>query len=230
MNRVAEYFGARHAALEGAIVAALQRDYEANGERYDPGLGDDGQSFGLLVAHNARAFLEQELAGSPGVTCSRPLNSFEIEVNGIVLHPCKTGSTHEDSVHDALLDGSLTRQRFVSANVAQLTLFRSDGGRGWIDGSEPALRLTHLVIAHCGNPLDGLCWVAIGAPRSSGRSGSPWHWVQEIFRAEQSVEAVTPELEPAFLTTRFSEIDEPQPVLVLREQGDQHQLDAGELA
>jgi hypothetical protein len=230
MNRVAQHLGPLHASLEGAIVDALRQVYDANAERHDPALGDDGQSFGLLVAHNARAFLEQELEGYPEVRCSRPLNSFEIAVNGVVLHPCKTGSSYDDSVHDAVLDGSLTRQRFVSENAAQLTLFRADGTGGWMNGSEPAPRLRHLVIAHCGNPHDGLCWVAIGAPRSSGRSGSPWHWVQEILRAEPRVEAVTAEARQTVPTTRFNEIDEPQPVLTLRVQGDQHQLDADQPA
>lgn len=225
MERTREIFGELADDLIHGIVVAMERDYAANADRHDESIGDDGQSFGWLVAHSAANFLEQELGAIPGIAFSRPLNSFQAELRDVVLHPCKTGSEFGDDVHVALLDGSLSRQRFVAENAEQLTLFHGNPMTGWEPSTAEGPRLRHLVIAHCGNPRDGLCWICVGAPHADGRSGSPWYWIEEIHRTQYDADHVLVDSDATQKITPFDEMDEPEPSITVDESEADEVLD-----
>lgn len=186
-------------------VSALRRAYSSNTERFDESVGDDPLTFGVQVWRNSWFQLEIELSQIRGVNTSRPKGSLAISVGRAILHPYKVGSTENVNLDHVTLSGTITKERIAASN-SQLTLFEEGE-----ESESGDIRPINLVLAHSGNPFDGLCAVWTGAPTLNDE-GPAWAWIEPIFRIapEEIRRTAEPPIEMDFLPYAempLSEID-----------------------
>jgi hypothetical protein len=162
--------------LPHRIVTALQHTYAMNAERHDPSLGDDGLTFGVGVWRNSWHGLEEAVEPLPDVSSERPDGSLVLVIGATRIHSYKVGNTEELDIATVRFSGTATKSRIVRSNAEQLQLF---------DSATTLAPPANLVLAHAGNPFDGLCAVYVGVP-TEGDSGPSWHWVEELFRIPPS--------------------------------------------
>jgi len=182
-----------------AVLSAIKKAYQIRSDGHRPGDGDNAMTFGMNVRFSIEKFVEASLAQSREVGISRPAGSFQIAYRNHLYHFYKFGMDAGDSVDDLNFDDSETKINIVADNQLPLP-------------GIPDLR--HLIVAHSGNPEDGLLEVYIGAPNALGTQGSPWAWRHCVFAAEgvaprTAREDNTGESRPSFL-------DQPQPTVVVR--------------
>lgn len=150
------------------ILELIASAYRLRAGTHDAALGDNAMTFGMNVRFSIEKFLEDELISLREVDISRPVGSFQISYGGHIFHFYKFGMARTDSIDQLSFENSSTKINLVVDN--QLTL------PGFPD-------LKHWVIAHSGNPIDGLIEVFIGAPHTLGGTGSPWAWRHRVFSA-----------------------------------------------
>lgn len=158
--------------LSDRLVSALQHVYAINAERYDPQLGDDGLTFGVQVWRNSWHELEAAVQTLHDISTARPDGSLVLRIGDVRLHTYKVGNTEELNIHNVRISGTATKDRIVHSNVEQLQLFST---------APPATGPPNLVLAHAGNPFDGLCAVYVGAP-TEDEAGPSWSWVESLYQ------------------------------------------------
>jgi hypothetical protein len=171
------------------MLNAIKRAYNLRANGHRPGDGDNATTFGMNVRFSIEKFFEDAVIHNGAVSISRPAGSFQAVHLGHVYHFYKFGSNPSDSVDDLELDNSETKINIVAHNQLSLP-------------GIPDLR--DLIVAHSGNPEDGLLEVYVGAPNGLGHDGSPWAWRVCAYSAEgvpQKVQKIAPavKLQPSFL-------------------------------
>jgi hypothetical protein len=148
------------------MMRALAATYDQCLGRFDRNVGFDGQTFGQMVFKSSWFHLEQYLAGDAGVRVIRDFSTFELDVEGVVLHPYKIG--HQDGdIYDRFPSNEEAFALMAARNIEQLTLL-------------PSKPPSRLVLAHAGNPIDGLRAVYVAAPTMGRDRSFGWAWVIRI--------------------------------------------------
>jgi len=155
------------------MLASIARSYEVRRHTHDESIGDNAMTFGMNVRFTVEKFLEDELATHPGLTIARPMGSFQIAYREHIFHFYKFGMHVNDSIDNLSLDDSTTKINLVIDNQMSLP-------------GIPTLR--HWIVAHSGNPQQGLIEVYIGAPNTLGEHGSPWAWRQRLFSIHEQLD------------------------------------------
>lgn len=159
------------------MLDAIEQAYQVRQRRHDAGIGDNAMTFGMNVRFTVEKLLENAFAEHPGLKISRPMGSFQIAYHGHIFHFYKFGMNANDSIENLSLDDSTTKINLVLDNQLSLP-------------GIPALR--HWIVAHSGNPRQGLIEVYIGAPNTLGERGSPWAWREQIFSIHEQRELRAP--------------------------------------
>jgi hypothetical protein len=170
------------------LVELLQKTYDECRVRFDRAVGFDSQTFGQMVYKSSWYHLERGLAEDSGIRAYRAGNGFELDVEGIRLHPFKIGH-REGEIHERMPSNEAVLDFMASQNIEQVRLF-------------PREPVTWLVLAHAGNWIDGLRAVYIAAPVRTGSGDYEWASVVRIDDLSdrgaedvpQAVEIVLPEI------------------------------------
>ncbi len=185
MDKLHSELGADTAnAFVGRVVPALRQAYDINVKRYRPEQGDDEIFFGVAVWRNATLLLGEHCQGLPGSDMQEGI-IFQMSLEARTFRFYKMPPRLGDNIDAFTLDGSKIRVAQGQANDDQLCLFAevSAAGLGVVEErGEPDF--PRLVVLHQGTPIDGLRWVAVGAP--SMASNQSWHWVEKIYDASWS--------------------------------------------
>src|SRR5438128_653631 len=128
-----------------AFVEALAITYAECQSRFDRSIGFDSQTFGQMVYKSSWFRLDQVAANDGRIGVVRDGNGFELDIEGVRLHPFKVGHQAND-IYDRLPSNEVVFELMASQNVYQLSLL-------------PEIQPQMLVLAHVGNPDDGLCAV-----------------------------------------------------------------------
>ena len=153
------------------LLTLIAQAYRVRAQMHRPDIGDNATTFGMNVRFSIEKFLEDELMTIREVHISRPVGSFQIAYAGHIFHFYKFGMTINDRVDQLTFDDSSTKINLVVDNQLALPGFPN---------------FKHWVIAHSGNPTQGLVEVYIGAPHTLGGGGSPWAWRHRIFMNESA--------------------------------------------
>ncbi len=188
----------REGLIEELMLGAIVRAYEVrSGDGHRIELGDNPMTFGMNIRFSIERFIEEALQSRSDITISRPLGSFQMRRHGYSFHFYKFGMHASDDVDNMRLDSSETKINIVAEN--QLVL------PGIVD-------LKQLIVAHSGNPDDGLVSVYVGAPKGLGTDGSPWAWRHPIYTQDTqdpSNRRFETNMIPSFL-------DQPEPAVLIR--------------
>jgi hypothetical protein len=158
--------------LHQAILQALHRAYDVNRERHDPGVGDTALTFGIHTWTSSIHYLQIELAGVEGVTCSVVNQSIEIRLGRCRLRVLKLGNSEADNPWHSYPDhvGPASRMGRCEQLVLDLGL----------EEIEPL----DWIIGHYGCAEDGLRAVrlqAVGSERSEDGRITRWSAIVPIF-------------------------------------------------
>ncbi len=183
MDKLRSELGADTAeAFVGRVVPALRQAYDINVKRYRPEHGDDELFFGVAVWRNATHLLGEHCQDLPGSDLQEGI-VFQISLGARTFRVYKMPPRQGDNIDAFTLEGSKIRVAQGQANDDQLSLFAevvASVGLGVVEErAEP--EFPRLVVLHQGTPIDGLRWVAVGAP--SMASNQSWHWVEKIYDA-----------------------------------------------
>jgi hypothetical protein len=157
------------------LIKSLERAYDVAAEAHGRDPGFDALTFGVMVWRLSWYHAEQGLAAA-GFTVDRPNNSLRAAVGTFDVHLYRAGDTaqHDIDTDFGFLSGTPTKEAISTNNARQLALFEGDPSLA------PRVTCSQLVLAHTGNPSDGLCAAWLGAPLVNGDSVQ-WAWVTEIF-------------------------------------------------
>jgi len=181
------------------ILSAIKKAYQVRSDGHRPDDGDNAMTFGMNVRFSIEKFIEESFPQGGDVAISRPLGSFQLAYRGNLYHFYKFGMNAGDRVDALTFDDSVTKVNIVADNQLALP-------------GIPDLR--HLIVAHSGNPEDGLLEVYLGAPNALGTEGSPWAWRHCVFAAEGVLKRA--ELEQSSIEDRPSFLDQPEPLVVVQ--------------
>ena len=158
------------------LVDCLTKAYDTAAEVHGRDPGFDGLTFGVMVWRLSWHHAEEALSAA-GFRVDRPNNSLRAEVGPFSVHLYRAGDNASFDIENdfGFLVGTPTKTSIPTTNSHQLTLFDAESDR-----SEPSgTHCTHLVVAHTGNPTDGLCAAWLGAPIITG-DRAQWAWVTQI--------------------------------------------------
>ena len=172
-----------------AFVEALAITYAECQARFDRAVGFDNQTFGQMVYKSSWFHLDQVAVVDAGIAVIRDSNSFELDIEGVRLHPFKVGHRTND-IYDRLPSNELVFELMANQNLHQLSLL-------------PELQPQMLVLAHLGNPDDGLCAVYVAAPIIRAGGVKDWAFVVRVDHFGDAADAAGPppvDIEPPELT------------------------------
>ncbi len=161
------------------------RAYELARDHYDPDIGVDGQIFAFavykIVSHLFQERVDLDLPGGAVVWNGR---GRELVRGGRHIRWNKVGSSERDRIDESFPSRSRSAAVMADANVEQLTLGLRDG--------EPA----NWILAHVGNPVDGLRALYLAAPievRGSQVVGwARWLAIYDVERPDEMLPGAMP--------------------------------------
>jgi hypothetical protein len=162
-----------------AFVEALSITYAECQARFDRSIGFDSQTFGQMVYKSSWFHLDQVAAADDGIAVIRDANGFELDLEGVRLHPFKVGHRAND-IYDRLPSNELVFELMANQNLYQLSLL-------------PEIQPQMLVLAHVGNPDDGLCAVYVAAPIIRAGGVKDWAFVVRIDHFGDAADAAVPQ-------------------------------------
>ena len=162
----------RRAVLREALLAA----YSEAAEVCDPERGYNDLLHGLIVYHLTGFRLQRGFEDDPGVNYEFSGAGPELSIDGLRLRWNKVGRSASEQIAASFPRPSLAGALMAEANQ-QLGLWADE-----FDATEPV----NWILAHIGNPRDGLIRAYLAAPlRSDGRAITGWaSWVA-IYDAAQ---------------------------------------------
>lgn len=149
------------------VRAVIRRSYELAKDHYDPDIGVDGQIFAFAVYKIAAHQFEIALTSLPDATITWNGRGREIVRGGKRLRWNKVGTSRKDAIDTSFPSRSRSAAAMAEANAEQLDLGFGE--------AEPV----NWIIAHLGNPADGLCALYLAAPIES-RGGQVTGWQRWI--------------------------------------------------
>jgi hypothetical protein len=142
------------------LVRIYQRAYESNSECYDPLIGHDKMVFGLMIHKSAKHFISQ-LAFDHywlGIVEFNP--RFVFRIKDFLISTYRVGDSIAKDIANSFPSNHGGAAQLTQANQRQLSLSFMDNGVAVADDSS----CKNLILAHMGNPNDGLCRLFLGVP------------------------------------------------------------------
>jgi hypothetical protein len=160
------------------VRRVMRRSYDLARDYYDPEIGVDGQIFAFTVYKIAARQFELELSAFAGAEIVWNRRGREIRRGSKQLRWHKVGVSGSDSIATSFPSHSRSAGVMAELNMEQLDLgLTEEDPSNWI-------------IAHAGNPADGLCALYLAAPNraSRGRVTGWLRWIA-IFDSDQPGES-----------------------------------------
>lgn len=157
-------------------VGALGVAYDATAERHDPHEGSNNETFGVTVYHfKVKRLTEAFRDGSLGVTCRKVNNAFRMFVGPYIVGCYRVGESEQDDI-----SSSFPGNEGAAAELVESQL--------WLCGvpkTQGVERAKKLVIAHLGNPDEGLRAIYLCVPgRMRGDRICEWAYTSLLWRAD----------------------------------------------
>jgi hypothetical protein len=166
-----QFSAERRELFRRALIGA----YEDAAEVCDPERGFNDLLHGLIVYHLTGFRLQRLVADVPGVQFEHGSFGPELHIEGFRVRWNKVGRDSREGIENSFPRSSMAASYMAEANH-QLTLWDPE------DGNEP----TNWILAHFGNPRDGLVRAYLAAPiATNGREVVGWaRWIP-IYDAAQ---------------------------------------------
>jgi uncharacterized membrane protein len=149
------------------LTTCLRDAYEASITAHEPEVGHDAMSFGLLV-YKSNVFILGQLAERVDwMTVTTPAPSFEFQIGEYAISCYSAGHTDTVDAKNSFPNNRTRAGRIAEANSLQARLFEDL----WDDSA-----CRQLILAHKGNPDEGLLEVFVAVPVTKGEDGRVKEW------------------------------------------------------
>lgn len=149
------------------LTTCLRDAYGAAIASHDPEVGHDAMSFGLLVYKSNVFFLRQLAERVDWMTVTTHAPSFEFQIGEYAISCYCAGRTDSIDAKNAFPKNRTRAGRIAEANSQQARLFADL----WDDSA-----CRQLILAHIGNPEEGLLEVFAAVPVTKGEDGRVSEW------------------------------------------------------
>jgi hypothetical protein len=174
--------------IKATIVAGVQRAYDIVQERHDEDLGYNAHTFGHDVYHIGRHQLGLccEKSGGKLARVEELKAIFRFQGGEYTLGFYKVGRSAETNIWEAF---PTSDNGTMSVNTeGQLVLLGLEA-----EVMDRVDDLRYVVVAHLGNPRDGLCAVYLCIPvRAENGKITGWGYAECIYKAQQGNRSIRP--------------------------------------
>jgi hypothetical protein len=180
------------AALERAVAGIgeeLAAVYVANVDDHKESRGDNAQLFGMKVWVHGDFRITGRFEDDAEITVPHVNGSYGVKVGDLLIGVYKLGDTADEDVHACFPDTSPTKRAYAERNTDQLALFELEPDSPLPPTARYAL--DDMIVAHFGNPREGLVKWYVGAPTTNERGSRRWAWI-----AKQDLPGVATEAQP----------------------------------
>ncbi len=174
------------------LVKTLQQAYEENFQCFDPEIGHDAMSFGLMVYKSKVHFIKKLAEEYDWIEILQHTPFFQFKIGPYSFSAYCAGHTATADIESSFPQNRTRAARLVAANKFQLRL--PYPGSSEPDDSE----CREVVLADIGNPSDGLLRMFVGVPieHSADNRITKWGTAYEIWSKDVAgMPPVTPESE-----------------------------------
>lgn len=173
--------------IRDAIVSALQRAYDTAADHFEPDRGNNEKTFGFEVYQCAVFELAREVekADDPSLAVASKEPTFRLTAGDFWIGCHRVGRHESESIWQCFPNNEGAAAMLVEAQL-------------WLPGLENAglEQARTIVIAHLGNPEDGLCAVYLCVPgKAEGGKITAWACAIQIWNRNSS-EQVVPSTRP----------------------------------
>lgn len=176
----------QHSGALGLVSDEIVQVRRHNADRHELALGDDAMSLGMLNWRNIGNQLEKRVETMPGLTVTRPQNSFQLIIERHTVSVYGLSSADPESIK---WNGSGMKSALARANSAlvgdeplQYSLFDRTSAQNDDTASitDDVLQPSHVCFAHWASPDGTSVRIWVGFPRDNSNGGSPWLEVLEL--------------------------------------------------
>lgn len=169
---IRKLLGEDYEAFAHVVHDSILKAYLVTMEFHNPQHGHNSTTFGQCVWHSSAFFLVKGLrAALPHAIVTRPDHSLRFQIRNAAFYVSKAGHRPGENPDTFVFDQSAIRRRIAYENEV-LRLFEIDAADCVV--AAPSSIEQHVMIAHCGNPLDGMCRIDAGAIQPARKNESPW--------------------------------------------------------
>lgn len=171
-----------------SILDAINHAYEENIELFNPEIGHDAMTFGLMVYKSKVCFLSQLAEKYETITVLQKSTYFSLKIGRYRVSTYCAGHSDEIDIANAFPKNRTRVPRIVKQNQDQLRFSFMEEGNEVDDSS-----CLHLIINDIGNPRSGLQKVFLGIPIeiSDRKRITKWGTVLEIWSADAQTPTLT---------------------------------------
>lgn len=166
-----------------ALVGAVNHAYEVNYDRYDPSVGHDLMTFGLMLFKSRVHYIKHLAHKYDWMRVAQIGPAFRFQIGEYTLASHRVGDSIDDDIESLFPRNQTAAWRLAERNRAQMNLpFPHESAP---DTDDSACR--SLILADVGNPTDGLCRLFLGIPSeiSPERRISGWSTTHELWANEE---------------------------------------------
>jgi hypothetical protein len=164
------------------LVGAVNHAYEVNYDRYDPSVGHDLMTFGLMLFKSRVHYIKQLAHKHDWIQIVQIGPAFRFRIGEYTLASHRVGDSIDDEIENLFPRNQTAAWKLAERNRAQRKLPFPHEDALDIDDS----RCRSLILADVGNPTDGLCKLFLGIPSeiSPERRISGWSSTHELWTNE----------------------------------------------
>lgn len=165
------------------LVGAVNHAYEVNYDRYDPSVGHDLMTFGLMLFKSRVHYIKLLSHKYDWIRIVQIGPAFRFQIGDYTLASHRVGDSIDDDIENLFPRNQTAAWKLAERNRAQRKLPFPHEDALDIDDS----RCRSLILADVGNPTDGLCKLFLGIPSeiSSDRRINGWSTTHEIWSNDE---------------------------------------------
>jgi len=167
------------------LVGAVSHAYEVNYDRYDPSVGHDLMTFGLMLFKSRVHYIKMLAHRHDWIRIAQIGPAFRFQIGEYTLASHRVGDSVEDDIESLFPRNQTAAWKLAERNRAQRRLpFPHEEA---LDRDDSACR--SLILADVGNPTDGLCRLFLGIPSeiSAERRISGWSTTHELWANDEAL-------------------------------------------
>jgi hypothetical protein len=154
------------------LAGILDRAYRANMDCYAPDIGHDLMIFGLMVHKSMRRFLVDLSKQVNWITVLQFSPRFLFRIGEFTMSAYRAGDSVDADIAHSFPKNRTGAWSLAEANKGQMSFSFVTDGTVQPDDSN----CSSLILAHVGNPTDGLCSLFVGVPADFDEKNMITEW------------------------------------------------------
>lgn len=168
--------------IADALVEVVQRAYTANMDCFDPQIGHDAMTFGLMVHKSVRYFICNLSDDCKWIQVLQRSPRFVFRIADFTISSYRAGDSVDDDMSEIFPKNRTGAWLLASGNQEQMTFEFMNDGTVIPDDTN----CSHLILGHVGNQNDGLGLLFLGVPSAFNEKNqiTAWSTLHQIWRKE----------------------------------------------